>query len=185
MDAHQFAFRSFPSSTRIILENCTFISDGGDTVSPWNVENGLYYLKNCFIKGHVDAWCPRGTAFAENCTFYALNSSAFVWHDSSANENDKTVMKNCTFDGIKDFPLGRYHKNSNFYFFDCKFSENMADMPLYYAQKDKNIPVKHRSFYKNCSKKGKQFVWYQDNTKISSQKVNFKWVFGKKWNVAL
>ena len=180
-DAHQFAFRSFPGSTRIILKNCTFISDGGDTVSPWSVEDGLYYMKDCYIKGHVDAWCPRGTAFAEDCTFYALNSSAFVWHDGSVNKSDKTVMKNCTFDGIKDFPLGRYHKNSKFYFFDCKFSKNMANLPLYYAQKDKTLPVTHSAFYKNCNKEGEQFAWYQDNTTILSQNVNFKWVFQEKW----
>ena len=42
---HQMAMRTMPGATRIIVRNCTFRSLGGDTVSPWDTEAGLYYFK--------------------------------------------------------------------------------------------------------------------------------------------
>lgn len=50
-DGHQFAFRSMPGGTRLVFKNCTFMAGGGDTVSPWDVEGGLYYFKNCTMEG--------------------------------------------------------------------------------------------------------------------------------------
>ena len=58
IDDHQFAFRSMPGGTRLSFINCTFRAGGGDTVSPWDVEGGLYYFKNCTMEGHVDFYCP-------------------------------------------------------------------------------------------------------------------------------
>jgi len=179
-DSHQFAFRSFPGATRILLENCNFISDGGDTVSPWDVENGMYYMKNCTVSGHVDAWCPRGYALAENCIFYGKNRHATVWHDGIADKNSKSVMKNCRFEGDSGFALGRYHKDSQQYFFDCTFAETMADKPIYKAGNGVLL-LGHRVFFKGCKKEGKAFDWYKDNTDITSDQVTFKFVFGDKW----
>ena len=93
-DGHQFAFRSMPGGTRLSFINCTFRAGGGDTVSPWDVEGGLYYFKNCTMEGHVDFYCPRGWAWAENCRFICHNMNAAIWHDGSNYESSKTVFKN-------------------------------------------------------------------------------------------
>ncbi|MBK8043616.1 MAG: hypothetical protein IPK21_13740 [Haliscomenobacter sp.] len=54
---------------------------GGDTVSPWDVENGMYYFNDCTMEGGVDFYCPRGWAYAENCRFICHNREAAIWHD--------------------------------------------------------------------------------------------------------
>lgn len=181
-DSHQFAFRSFPGATRIVWDNCDFISDGGDTVSPWDVQNGMYYMKNCTVSGHVDAWCPRGYALAENCVFYGKNKHATVWHDGIADKNSKSVMKNCRFEGDKGFALGRYHKDSQLYFFDCTFAGSMADKPIYKAGNGALIHG-HRVFFNGCKKEGKSFDWYKDNIELTSDQVTFEFVFGDKWTL--
>lgn len=180
-NSHQFAFRSFPGATRLTWDNCTFISGGGDTVSPWDVEGGLYYLKNCSIEGHVDAWCPRGYALAENCKFYGHNKNAFAWHDGSADKEAKSVLKNCSFDGVKNFALGRYHKDSQQYFVSCTFSENMADLPIYLVKTNNALKYGHRIYFIDCKKKGKPYDWYKNNTDLKAKDIDFQWVFGERW----
>ncbi|MEO8172065.1 MAG: pectinesterase family protein, partial [Sediminibacterium sp.] len=63
-DGHQMALRSF-GTTRLIVRNCILRAYGGDTVSPWNTENGMFYFKDCVMEGGVDFYCPRGWAYAE------------------------------------------------------------------------------------------------------------------------
>lgn len=179
-NCHQFAFRSFPGATKIVWEYCDFISDGGDTVSPWDVENGMYYMKHCTVKGHVDAWCPRGYALAEHCSFYGYNKHAFIWHDGIKNPDSKSVLKHCHFDGVEGFALGRYHKDCQLYLFDCTFSENMADKAIYQAGNGP-LPHGHRVYYKNCKKEGEPYAWYQDNTDLKTEEITFSWVFGDRW----
>jgi pectinesterase len=55
--------------TRLKAVNCHFRSLAGDTVSPWETENGMWYFKDCVMEGGVDFYCPRGWAWAENCEF--------------------------------------------------------------------------------------------------------------------
>ena len=69
---HQMALRSF-KTTRLIVKNCIFRAYGGDTVSPWNTWEGMYYFKDCIMEGGVDFYCPRGWALAENCQFICHN----------------------------------------------------------------------------------------------------------------
>ena len=33
---------------------------GGDTVSPWEINNGMWYFKDCVMEGGFDFYCPRG-----------------------------------------------------------------------------------------------------------------------------
>ena len=64
-EGHQMALRSF-QTTRLKAINCIFKAYGGDTVSPWNVSDGLFYFKDCLMEGGVDFYCPRGWAWAEH-----------------------------------------------------------------------------------------------------------------------
>lgn len=129
-DAHQMALRSF-ASTRLIVRNCIFRAYGGDTVSPWNTEDGMYYFKDCIMEGGVDFYCPRGWAYAEGCTFICHNKEAAIWHDGSKYKSSKTVLVNCKFTGDEGYKLGRYHRDAQFYLISCSFDKNMADADIY------------------------------------------------------
>ena len=178
---HQMALRSM-NTTRLKAINCKFSAWAGDTVSPWNLINGAFYFKDCVMEGGVDFYCPRGDAYAENCTFYANTGPAAIWHDGSGKESYKTVLKNCTFDGYKGFKLGRYHKDAQFYLVDCKFSEAMGDEDIYLVPTNNVIQWGRRVYYFNCHRKGGDYTWHKDNlTKEKAKEVNVDWVFGGKW----
>ena len=185
-DGHQFAFRSMLGATRLAFLNCTFRAGGGDTVSPWDVEGGMYYFKNCTMEGGVDFYCPRGWAWAESCRFICHNMNAAIWHDGTNYESEKTVIKNCTFEGDKGYKLGRYHRPAQFYLLDCNFDENMADAEIYHVksgrQSDSPEPKwGHRVYYQNCHRKGGDYAWHGNNLKIDAKIITVDWVFEGKW----
>jgi len=187
-NGHQMALRTM-NNTRMKAINVYFKSFAGDTVSPWNVEDGMFYFKNCQMEGGVDFYCPRGWAYAENCKFYANTGAASIWHDGSANEDSKTVLKNCSFDGYKGFDLGRYHKDAQFYLINCHFSNNMSDRNIYLVLTSNIIKWGKRIYYYNCHRDGDDYAWFKNN--LSSAKgspaadeINASWVFGKRWNPA-
>ena len=130
-DGHQFALRCMPLTQRLTVKNCNFHSLGGDTVSPWDVDNGTFYFKDCTMEGGVDLYCPRGWAYAEGCYFICHNKNAAIWHDGTGNETAKTVLKNCHFVGDNGYKLGRFHRDAQFYLVNCTFSKNMADAAIY------------------------------------------------------
>ena len=180
VDGHQFAVRTMPGATRLRFEHCTFRSGGGDTMSPWDVNAGMYYLNDCEIEGGVDLYCPRGYALAENCTFICHNMNAAIWHDGSGEEGAKSVLKNCRFVGDAGYKLGRYHREAQLFLFNCTFDKNMADAPIYQSG-DRKLAWGHRVYYANCHREGGDFIWHQNNTSVKSEDINFAWVFGDKW----
>lgn len=185
-DGHQMALRSF-STTRLIVKNCLLKAWGGDTVSPWNVEEGMFWFKDCTMEGGVDFYCPRGWALAENCTFIAHSGPASIWHDGSKNKDSKTVLINCSFKGFDGFQLGRYHRDAQFYLINCSFAANMADKPIYRVPTNNVIQWGERIYYYNCHRSGgHDFSWYGDNLHTaegapSVNDINFDWVFKGKW----
>ncbi len=180
VDGHQFAVRTMPGATRLRFAHCTFRSGGGDTMSPWDVNAGMYYFNDCEMEGGVDLYCPRGYAFAENCTFICHNMSAAIWHDGSSEEGAKSVLKNCRFTGDKGYKLGRYHREAQFYLVNCQFDEHLADAPIYQSG-DRKLAWGHRVFYVNTHRTGGDFAWHQTNTNQQAEDINFRWVFGDKW----
>jgi pectinesterase len=180
VDGHQFAFRSFPGATRLSFKNCTF-NGGGDTVSPWDAAGGLYYFKNCTMEGHVDFYCPRGWALAENCKFICHNKNGAIWHDGTDHESSKTVFKNCQFVGDKGYKLGRYHRPAHFYLVNCTFDENMADAPIYHVSSSPEPKWGHRVYFNNCHRKGGDYAWHKDNSPIQPKNMTLDWIFDGKW----
>lgn len=185
-DGHQMALRTF-GGTRMRAVNVHFISYGGDTVSPWNVADGMYYFKDCTMEGGVDFYCPRGWAYAENCIFIAHTGEASIWHDGSANEDSKTVLKNCSFLGFNGFNLGRFHRDAQFFLINCHFADDMADRDIFLVPTSNIIDWGKRVYYYNCHRDGGDYAWFADN--LSSAKgnrspgmINAKWVFGDRWN---
>lgn len=186
-DGHQMALRSF-QTTRLKVINCVLRAFGGDTVSPWNVSEGMFYFKDCIMEGGVDFYCPRGWAYAENCTFIANTGNASIWHDGSANQDAKTVLKNCKFSGFDGFLLGRYHRDAQFYLLDCRFASNMADKDIYLVPTNNTIQWGRRIYYYNCHREnGSDYKWFADNLSQaegnpSAEEINAKWTFKNKWN---
>jgi pectinesterase len=139
------------------------------------------------MEGGVDFYCPRGWAYAENCTFFANTGPASIWHDGSGNADFKTVLKNCTFKGFDGFNLGRYHKDAQFYLINCRFAKNMADRDIYQVASTNNLQYGRRVYYFNCHKEGGDYAWFKNNleTAAGSPKasdINAEWVFKNKWH---
>src|SRR5215213_3840503 len=185
-DGHQMALRSM-KSTRLKAINCHFRAWAGDTVSPWNTVDGMFYFKDCIMEGGVDFYCPRGWAWAENCTFYANTGPASIWHDGTGNADFKTILKNCRFDGFNGFNLGRYHRDAQFFLVGCQFSKNMADKDIYLVPTDNTILWGRRIYYADCHKEGGDYTWFSNNlaTAPGSPKagdITVDWLFKGKWN---
>jgi pectinesterase len=183
---HQMALRSM-KSTRLKAINCRFRAYAGDTVSPWNLTDGMFYFKDCMMEGGVDFYCPRGNAWAENCRFYANTGPASIWHDGSNNPDYKTVLKNCSFDGFEGFNLGRYHKDAQFYLINCRFSKNMADKDIYLVPTTNKIQWGRRVYYFNCHRDSGDYTWFKDNLNTalnspSAEAITVDWLFGNKWH---
>ena len=183
---HQMALRSF-QTTRLKVINCILTAFGGDTVSPWNVSDGMFYFKDCVMEGGVDFYCPRGWAYAEHCHFVADNGPACIWHDGSADSDSRTVLKDCSFSGYDGFKLGRYHRDAQFYLVHCSFAANMADQDIYLVPTENMIKWGRRVYYYDCHKQGKEYGWYGNNLETAAgspapENINADWVFHGKWN---
>lgn len=186
-DGHQMALRSF-ATTRLKVIHCKLKAFGGDTVSPWNVEAGMFYFKDCVMEGGVDFYCPRGWAYAENCTFIAHTGPASIWHDGSKYEDSKTVLKHCRFEGFEGFKLGRFHRDAQFFLIDCTFAKEMADTNIYRVKTSNTILWGDRIYYYNCHRDGGDYKWFENNLEQSKQKpdaanINAAWVFNNKWKI--
>jgi pectinesterase len=188
-NGHQMALRTM-KGTRMKAINCRFRSFGGDTVSPWNVTEGLFYFKDCIMEGGVDFYCPRGWAYAENCKFISHSGDAAIWHDGSKYKDSKTVLKNCSFTGFDGFMLGRFHRDAQFYLIDCQFAQNMADKDIYQAPAPNPVVWGKRVYYFNCHKAGGDYAWHKNNLNTApgspdAGEINAGWVFGNKWHPAV
>lgn len=186
-DGHQMALRSF-NTTRLKVIHCKLKAFGGDTVSPWNVEEGMFYFKDCVMEGGVDFYCPRGWAFAENCTFIAHTGPASIWHDGSKYEDSKTVLKHCRFEGFEGFKLGRYHRDAQFYLIDCSFAKEMADTNIYRVKTNNTILWGDRIYFYNCHRDGGDYKWFENNLDKAkgnpiAANINAAWVFEDKWKI--
>ena len=185
-NSHQMALRTM-NATRLKAINCRFSAWAGDTVSPWNLVDGMFYFKDCIMEGGVDFYCPRGWAYAENCTFYTNTGPAAIWHDGSTNPDYKTVLKNCTFDGYAGFKLGRYHRDAQFFLVECRFSKNMANEDIYLVPTANTIQWGRRVYYANCQREGGNFSWFANNLERAegapkAEQLTAAWVFQNRWN---
>jgi len=183
---HQFAVRGFEQATRIITDHCALLTSGADTLSLWNKTNGMYYHSHCQFRGRVDMVCPRGTAFITHSEFINQNDSATLWHDGELNPAQKLVVMHSNFKGAKGFQLGRRHYDGQFYLLHNRFSDALADQPIFrrtYPEDPKrdqpNLYGDRNYFYQN---QGPAYAWLQDNlTKAQAASINADWTFGGQW----
>ncbi|HVT87067.1 MAG TPA: pectinesterase family protein [Chitinophagaceae bacterium] len=180
---HQMALRTM-KATRLKAIHCHFKAYAGDTVSPWNVDDGMFYFKDCVMEGGVDFYCPRGWAWAEDCKFYANTGPASIWHDGSKDPDSKTVLMNCSFDGYNGFRLGRYHRDAQFFLINCHFSKNMADTDIYLVPTTNIIQWGRRVYYYNCHRDGGDYSWFANNlpSSVNEKDITVNRVFRNKWH---
>ena len=187
------AFAIYGDGTRTIIINCNVLSKGGDTVSLWDYKTGMYYHANCTFQGSVDYVCPRGWCFIKDSKFYELLKTASIWHAGGYDINQKFVLKNCSFDGVEGFQLGRHHYEAQFYLLNCSFSKNMADTPIYrvtypdHPEKDRPFNWGKRYYFYNCHREGNKYSWFKDNLSIAKNSsdpslITPAWTFDNKWN---
>ncbi len=184
---HQFAVRG--AGTRIMILHCTISSDGGDALSLWNRESGMYYHADCFFSGWVDYVCPRGWCYVTDSRFFGYNTpSASIWHDGSADRRQKFVIANSSFDGVAGFPLGRNHLDGQFYLIGCRFSANMADRPFYRPRSSpREWQWGARHYFHDCHRDGGDFPWFRDNIHEAEgdpdpSTIDARWTFDGQWD---
>jgi pectinesterase len=183
---HQMAFRSF-YATKLKFVNCHFKAFGGDTMSPWNTTDGMFYLKDCLLEGGVDFYCPRGWAYAENCTFISNTGPAAIWHDGSLHEDAKNVLVNCSFKGFDGFNLGRFHRDAQFYLIKCHFAKNMSAEDIYQVKTTNTLSWPRRVYYFDCDGVNAKDNFFKNNLQEAkgnpkASEINANWVFGNRWN---
>ena len=185
------AFVIYGMGTKTILTNCNFISKGADTVSLWDYKTGMYYHSNCYFEGAVDFVCPRGWCYIKDSQFYEVKETAAVWHAGGYDKDQKFVIVNSSFDGVKDFKLARHHYEAQFYFIDCSFSANMADVPIYrvtYEDTTRNRPFNwgERYYFYHAAGEGSNYTWLNDNLETAEDSpsvgdITPNWTFDGKW----
>jgi PelA/Pel-15E family pectate lyase len=184
---HQFAIRAGRNATRIVLLRDRVVADGGDTLSLWNVTTGMYYHAECDFEGWVDYVCPRGWCYITNSRFFGHNLSASIWHDGSGDRTQKLVIRQSRFDGVPGFPLGRHHRDAQFYLLDAAFAAAMADRPIYRASTATTNQWGERAYYWNAHREGGDFAWFRDNLgeadgSPDERDVTAAWTFGGRWD---
>lgn len=184
---HQFAIRSGGGATRIVLVHARVVADGGDTLSLWNTENGMYYHADCDFEGWVDFVCPRGWCYVTGSRFFGHSLTASIWHDGSKNREQRFVIRRSSFDGVPGFPLGRNNRDGQFFLLDARFSTAMADRPIYRPSAEESYLWPPRVYFWNCAREGSPFPWFADNLRQAEavprpRDVTAKWTFQGRWD---
>ncbi len=182
---HSFAIRG--GGHRIILLNCTVVATGGDTLSLWNTDGGMFYHNNCYFEGYVDYVAPRGYCYITESEFFGYNSTASIWHDGSGGEDHKLVIRRSNFDGKPGFALGRHHRDAQFYLLDCFFSENMKNQKIYWEGRDEIQWGPERIYYYNTHRPVFDWPWHRDNLHDAPgapdpEDITASWTFNREWD---
>ena len=184
---HQFAVRG--AGTRVMILSCNIISNGGDALSLWNRQDGMYYHADCYFEGWVDYVCPRGWCYITDSRFFGHNTpSASIWHDGSYDKNQKFVITDSFFDGVAGFPLGRNHLDAQIYLLRCRFSANMADRPFYRPPSSpRPWQWGARHYFHDCHREGGDYDWFQDNLYTAEgapdpDQIDARWTFDGRWD---
>jgi len=184
---HQFAIRAGAGVTRVIILDATVASDGGDTLSLWNTDSGMYYHANSTFEGWVDYVCPRGWCYITDSRFVSHSPTASIWHDGSLHEDAKFVIRRSTFDGDAGFALGRNNRDGQFYLLDCRFAGTMANRPIYLPSPRESYRWGERYYFFNDHRDGVDFPWFADNLTAAPgtphpRDITARWTFAGRWD---
>ncbi len=221
------AFTVFGRADRTIIQNADILSLGADTLSLWRgikgadeaglsegpgatpltADGGRYYHTRLRVMGSVDFICPRGWCFLSNSEITQVNpnTTAAFWHEGMRVEDKKFVIRGCVVDGPPQFYLARHHRDAQFYFVDCGFSERMRDQAPYLvvyplnggtptdddlnrnrlAREEGRWPERH--YFHNSHRKGGDYDWLADNLATAKgaptpADMTAKWTFAGTWD---
>lgn len=221
------AFAIVGRSDRIVVQNADVLSRGADTLSLWRqlktaeeaglsegpgatpltADGGRYYKRNLRITGSVDFVCPRGWCYMTDSQIEQVHpqAEAAFWHDGGNIADKKFVIRNTRADGPPDFFLARAHRDAQFYFLDCQFTDRMRDKPPHLvnypldggpptAEDDaRNAKIASetrvgvRSYYSNTRRPAGDYSWMADNLGEAvgsprAEDITAKWTFGGTWD---
>ncbi len=188
---HQFAVRGFAKATRIITDQSQFASNGADTMSLWNKQNGMYLHRQSFFSGRVDMLCPRGSTLVLDSDFVNHNKAATLWHDGELAASQQLVVLNSSFHGVTDFQLGRRHYDGQFVLAGNQFSSALANQPIFRRtypdepQRDQPNRYGDRNFY--AQNQGPAYPWLTNNfspsqtTAYADAQSASVTIFGERW----
>jgi pectinesterase len=196
VNLHEFVI--FGTGDRTVILNCDLLSEGADTVALWQTQKGRYYHAGCHFRGSSDYLCPRGWCYVTNCTFYGTKKGgSATWHDGSSDADKKLVLRNCKFDGVEGWKLGRHQTDAQFYYLDCSFSSTMADKAPFRvdyrdnarktAEVNSDILWGERIYFQNCHRLGGDYEWHRDNlasatNSVPPEEVTAAWTFAGTWD---
>lgn len=222
------AFAVLGRADRTIIQNADILSRGADTLSLWrqgktreevNLSNGpgatpltedggRYYHRGLRVIGSVDFICPRGWCYMTDCDIEQVypKAEAAFWHDGGNHNADKKfVIHRTRVDGPPAFFLARAHRDAQFFFIDCTFSERMRDKPPYLVSypldggtpTEKDIAANEkiaretkfgvRSYFHNSHRQGGDFRWLADSVPQAygaprAEDITAKWTFNGTWD---
>jgi pectinesterase len=221
------AFAVFGRADRTILQDADILSLGADTLALWRgvkgseeaglsegpgatpltADGGRYYHTDLRVMGSVDFVCPRGWCFLSNSEIVQVNpaTTAAFWHEGMRVEDKKFVIRNCSVDGPPDFYLARHHRDAQFYFLDCRFSQRLRDAAPYLvvypldgavateADLARNRAATaegrwpERQYFHGSHRGGGDYPWMADNLATARgaprpEDVTAKWTFGGTWD---
>jgi len=186
------AFAIFGRGTRIITINCNFLSKGGNAVSLWNYKNGLYYHAYCNFTGGADVLCPRGWCFVRNSKFFEVYKESAIWHSGVFDKDQKLVIWNSTFDGIRGFELGQRQTDAQLYLLYCTFTDSLANKPILLVE-SKDSKAKQlnlwgdRYYFYECRGAHVNYDWHKNNLETAQKRltptdITSTWTFDGKWD---
>ncbi len=192
---HQFAVRGFAKANRIITDQSQFASNGADTMSLWNKQNGMYLHRQSFFSGRVDLLCPRGSALVLDSDFVNYNQAATLWHDGELSPEQQLVVLNSRFHGVSGFQLGRRHYDGQFVLRGNQFSSALANQPIFRRtypdepQRDQPNRYGDRNFYlqNQIQNQSPAYPWLADNfnaeqaTAYADAQSASMTLFGARW----
>lgn len=223
------AFAVLGHADRTIIQDADLISLGADTLSLWRIgktaaengrsegpgatpltaDGGRYYHTGLRVIGSVDFVCPRGWCFMADSEIVQVypRAEAAIWHDGKGDPDKKFVMKGCRFDGPPNYFLARHHRDAQFYFIDCSFSERTRDKPPYTVsypldggpptpadiQRNKVVAADtlwgDRNYFQGSHRDGGDYAWMADNLssapgKPSAARIDAAWTFKGTWDPA-
>lgn len=186
------AFAILGRGTRTIITNCNVISKAGNAVAFRDYKNGLYYQAYCSFTGGADVLSLYGWCFIRNSKFFEINKTAAICHSGAYDKDQKLVIWNSSFDGIRGFELGKRQGDAQFYMLYCSFSDSMANKPMYVADNKDSKATKlnvwgDRYYYFECHGAHVDYPWHKNNLETAQKRLTATdltstWTFDGKWD---
>ena len=165
--------RTETGTTKIWVVNCDVLCLWKDTFAPWGKAGGMYYVSNCSFRGSIDAFCPRGYCYANDCRFTETRSSSPIWHEGVSTENQKLVIQGGSVHSEynKTVKLQNSQNYAKFYYLDVALSDSIESLGVSATT----------YFYHVTGLAG--LTWFANNLTVDNRKlIDAPWTFDGKWD---